>query len=89
MHFQTSIGVDKALVVQNSDKEMYKKNVLRVQSWFYAISTTKFFLSFLFFFIGACRVLAVTPLSNTSDGLRCGSAVVEQVWINKPLEGVG
>jgi len=33
----------------------------------------------LFFFIGACRVLTVSPLSNTSDGLRCGSAMVEQV----------
>ena len=33
----------------------------------------------LFFFIGACRVPAVSPLSNTSDGLRCGSAMVEQV----------
>ena len=33
----------------------------------------------LFFVIGACRVLTVSPLSNTSDGLRCGSAMVEQV----------
>ena len=43
----------------------------------------------LFFVIGACRVLTVSPLSNTSDGLRCGSAMVEQVWFNKPLKGVG
>ena len=95
--------------MQYSDKEMYKRSVLHVQSSFFLLFrlinffvvlvavavqhyTILFFVyveSFafslgiyyenLFFFIGACRVLTVSPLSNASDGLRCGSAMVEQV----------